>query len=69
MILGEDKMYLYKENQVADIYLEDYAFSGVKKIAEKVAHDVELVVGQKPKCVTGAIDSEQKQDAPPRATV
>lgn len=57
-------MYLYKENQVADIYLEDYAFSGVKKIAEKVAHDVELVVGQKPKCVTGAIDIEQKQDAP-----
>lgn len=55
-------MYLYKENQVADIYIEDNAFSGVKRIAEKLAHDVELVVGHRPKCVTGAIGTGQKPE-------
>lgn len=57
-------MYLYKENQVADLFFEDDAFSGVKKIAGKVAQDVELVVGRKPNCVIGAISYKNEIKTP-----
>jgi hypothetical protein len=39
---------IYKNKKVADIYLEETAFSGVKKIAEKVCRDIELVAEAKP---------------------
>ncbi|MDK2809060.1 MAG: hypothetical protein PWP24_1797, partial [Clostridiales bacterium] len=39
---------LYKDSKVADFCVEDTAFLGVRKIAEKVAGDIRLVTGVKP---------------------
>ncbi|MFC5464978.1 glycosyl hydrolase 115 family protein [Lederbergia graminis] len=38
-----------KQDYVADLYLEETALSGVVKIAEKVAADIELVSGKRPR--------------------
>lgn len=39
---------LFKNNKIADFYIEETAFSGVKKIAEKVSNDIYMVTGARP---------------------
>ena len=41
-------MILAQKHNVCDFIVEEEAFEGVKRIAEKVAADVELVCGLKP---------------------
>ncbi|WP_320920246.1 glycosyl hydrolase 115 family protein [Eisenbergiella porci] len=45
-------------SKAAPFYVEDCALEGVKKIVEKVCHDVELVSGKRPACISPSGQTE-----------
>lgn len=61
--------YIAKKEKQANIYLEETAFSGVRKIAEKVAQDLQMVTDRAHEVQTGLPNPAQPEDAIVAATI
>ncbi len=53
-------MWLFQNGNVTPFLVEEEAYEGVKRIADKVAEDVETVCGVRPRVYTGSAAQEKR---------